>query len=69
LDVSGRPPSLGSQDVELHQQDGLPDAAQAGVDEAAFVAAGLEPFDERLEGLDVLVAAPPGSGACGRRRG
>jgi hypothetical protein len=37
--VGGGPARLAGHHVELHQQDGLPHAAQAAVDEAAFVAA------------------------------
>ena len=57
LDVGGRPARLGREHVELHQQHRLADAAQARVDQAALVAAGAEPLDQRLEVLEVAVAA------------
>ena len=57
LHVGGRPARLAGEDVELEQQDCLTDAAQAGVDQAAFVAAAALPFDQRLHVLQVGVAA------------
>ena len=68
--VVAQPASL-RQDVELHEEHGLAHAAEPGVDEAALVGAGVEPLDQRLEALEVLV--PPGQGAglapCSRRVG
>jgi len=57
LHVGRRPGGLGREDVELHQQHGLADAPQPGVDETALVRAGAEPFDQRLEPLEIAVAA------------
>ena len=57
LHVGGRPAGLAREHVELHQQHGLADAAQARVDEAALVAAGAQALDQRLHVLEVGVAA------------
>jgi len=57
LHVGRRPAGLAGEYVELHQQHGLADAAQAGVDEAALVAAAAEALDQRLHVLEVGVAA------------
>ena len=62
LDVGGRPARLACEHVELHQQDRLADPAQPRVDEAALIAAAAEPLDQRLEVLEVAVAA----GECRR---
>ena len=62
LDVGGRPARLGGEHVELHQQDRLAHAAQAGVDQAALIAAAGQPLGQRLEVLEVAVAT-------GERRG
>ena len=56
LHVGRRPAGLGREHVELHQQHRLADAAQAGVDQAALVAADAEALDQRLEVLEVTVA-------------
>ena len=57
LDVGGRPPRLGGQHIELHQQHGLAHAPQPRVDQAALVATGGQALGQRLEVLQVAVAA------------
>src|SRR2546430_14389360 len=48
LHVGCRPAHLAREHIELHQQHRLADPAQAGVDEAALVAAAAQPLDQRL---------------------
>jgi hypothetical protein len=43
--------------VELDQQEGLPDAAQAGADDAAVAEAVPDPVDRDPELLEVLIAS------------
>jgi hypothetical protein len=57
LHVGGRPAGLGGEHVELHQEHRLADATQARVDHAALVAARGEALDQRLEVLELIVAA------------
>ena len=72
LDHAGAvPAALDRELLELEQQHGLADAAQARVDEAAALLARLEPREQRVEALHVVVAAGeerrhrPGAGAVG----
>ena len=50
-------PRAGGELLELEQQHGLADAAQARVDEAAALLAGLEAAEQRVEALQIAVAA------------
>lgn len=49
LNVGRDPACLDGEHVQLHQQHGLAHSTQARVDEAAVIAAGGEPLDQRLE--------------------
>jgi hypothetical protein len=55
--IGGGPAGLAREHVELHQQHRLADAAQARVDEAALVATAAQALDQRLQVLEVGVAA------------
>ena len=68
LDHAGAvPAAAGRELLELEQQHGLADAAQARVDEAAALVAGLEPREQGVEALDVAVAPARGTAASSPR--